>query len=159
MLHKTQHQLNSSLSFSLPSFLIFAGSHIQGPVCFPETGEWEGLTSSTPVWEGRAQRLTEQLCVPLHTHNSGHMTTRRWTRGREGGGGGGGGDEGVYGLLPTGEGRWCECVLCACMDAQICPCALFPEELPSVLKRSKRRPGPPMTRPSSVLEIDSVVFG
>lgn len=83
VLHKTQHQLNSSLSFSLPSFLIFAGSHIQGPVCFPETGEWEGLTSSTPVWEGRAQRLTEQLCVPLHTHNSGHMTTRRWTRGRE----------------------------------------------------------------------------
>jgi len=32
----------------------------------------------------RAKRrgLTEQLCVPLHTHNSGHMTTRRWWRGR-----------------------------------------------------------------------------
>lgn len=40
--------LNSNLCFYRP-FLIFAVSRTQGPVCFPEAGEGEGLTYSTHI--------------------------------------------------------------------------------------------------------------
>lgn len=67
--------------------------------------------------------LTEQLCVPLHTHNSGHMTTRRWCGGR-------GTMRERCGLLPTAEGCWSALRemkgvrVHTCMDAHVFPCSV-----------------------------------
>lgn len=65
------HKPTSAQSICLvlfASFLIFAGSHIQGPVCFPEASEWEVLTCSTQIWEGRAKGTNRAtLCSTAHT--------------------------------------------------------------------------------------------